>query len=260
MKQLQLSAIITTSVVVTLDAFTLLPRGRSSPHTLPSHTRPTFKLDSTVIYEPSCVSIAAQSLSKHKSSELISFLGSDRKNRFSSRVSNNISRYGGRTSTCQVDKTAIEENGIENTGKAVLGFDLGLNMVSRSVDSMNSDWTTEFDEESARNAYNSIVDISQSNTSPIKKQIVSSMQSKSPAPMNSNGKSSATKHQNQRNDVKNPSSVPGWFPYVPTRRQIETLKAIELRDACTERGLRKVRKHTMLEFSLNAHTLQCVYT
>jgi len=35
------------------------------------------------------------------------------------------------------------------------------------------------------------------------------------------------------------SSVPGWFPYTPTRRQIESLKVIELRDACSERGLQK---------------------
>ena len=37
------------------------------------------------------------------------------------------------------------------------------------------------------------------------------------------------------------TSVPAWFPWIPTRSQIETLKVPELRDACDERGLAKVR-------------------
>jgi hypothetical protein len=36
------------------------------------------------------------------------------------------------------------------------------------------------------------------------------------------------------------SHVPLWFPYIPTRSQIESLKVIELKDACQERGLSKV--------------------
>ncbi len=36
------------------------------------------------------------------------------------------------------------------------------------------------------------------------------------------------------------SNVPMWFPYIPTRQQIETLKIVELKDACSERGLFKV--------------------
>ena len=39
-----------------------------------------------------------------------------------------------------------------------------------------------------------------------------------------------------------PSTVPAWFPWIPTRSQIETLKVPELRDACNERGLAKVRR------------------
>eukprot|EP00551_Chaetoceros_affinis_P009451 CAMPEP_0203669648 /NCGR_PEP_ID=MMETSP0090-20130426/5949_1 /ASSEMBLY_ACC=CAM_ASM_001088 /TAXON_ID=426623 /ORGANISM="Chaetoceros affinis, Strain CCMP159" /LENGTH=1189 /DNA_ID=CAMNT_0050534373 /DNA_START=368 /DNA_END=3937 /DNA_ORIENTATION=+ len=35
------------------------------------------------------------------------------------------------------------------------------------------------------------------------------------------------------------SSVPMWFPYIPTRQQIESLKVVELKDACNERGLAK---------------------
>lgn len=38
------------------------------------------------------------------------------------------------------------------------------------------------------------------------------------------------------------SCVPEWFPYTPTRRQIERLKVMELRDACHQRGLARVRK------------------
>ena len=34
--------------------------------------------------------------------------------------------------------------------------------------------------------------------------------------------------------------MPAWFPWVPTRSQIETLRASELREACDERGLEKV--------------------
>ena len=36
--------------------------------------------------------------------------------------------------------------------------------------------------------------------------------------------------------------VPAWFPWIPTRSQIEMLKMTELRNACVERGLSEVRK------------------
>ena len=36
------------------------------------------------------------------------------------------------------------------------------------------------------------------------------------------------------------SAVPAWFPYIPTKLQIESLKVTELRDACIERDLKKV--------------------
>ncbi len=42
------------------------------------------------------------------------------------------------------------------------------------------------------------------------------------------------------------SNVPMWFPYIPTRQQIESLKVVELKDACNERGLSKVRKVCVL--------------
>ena len=37
------------------------------------------------------------------------------------------------------------------------------------------------------------------------------------------------------------SGVPAWFPYIPTKLQIESLKVTELREACVERNLKKVR-------------------
>mmetsp|Transcript_7149 Transcript_7149/g.13562 ORF Transcript_7149/g.13562 Transcript_7149/m.13562 type:complete len:836 (-) Transcript_7149:98-2605(-) len=43
------------------------------------------------------------------------------------------------------------------------------------------------------------------------------------------------------------SSVPEWFPFAPTRRQIERLKVMELRDACQERGLAKNGKKADLQ-------------
>ena len=51
---------------------------------------------------------------------------------------------------------------------------------------------------------------------------------------NVNGNGNATEKKSKR------STVPGWFPYTPTRSQIERLKVVELKDACGERGLHKV--------------------
>lgn len=45
---------------------------------------------------------------------------------------------------------------------------------------------------------------------------------------------------NEGKQTKDGSAVPAWFPWVPTRSQIETLRASELREACDERGLEKV--------------------
>ena len=46
-----------------------------------------------------------------------------------------------------------------------------------------------------------------------------------------------------RSDQESSTNVPMWFPYIPTRQQIESLKIVELKDACYERGLIKVRLH-----------------
>ena len=42
--------------------------------------------------------------------------------------------------------------------------------------------------------------------------------------------------------IKNSSPhLPAWFPWVPTKSQIMTLKHKELKEACSQRGLKKVR-------------------
>lgn len=43
-------------------------------------------------------------------------------------------------------------------------------------------------------------------------------------------------------------SLPAWFPWIPTKSQIESLKVNELREACIQRGLAKVRRrrHVLL--------------
>ena len=47
---------------------------------------------------------------------------------------------------------------------------------------------------------------------------------------------------NRNNKNNHPSCVPLWFPYIPTRSQIESLNVMELKDACQERGLSKVSR------------------
>ena len=51
----------------------------------------------------------------------------------------------------------------------------------------------------------------------------------------------AEKNNNRNTDAtKKTNTVPAWFPYIPTRSQIQTLKLVQLKDACTERAIRKV--------------------
>lgn len=61
------------------------------------------------------------------------------------------------------------------------------------------------------------------------------------------------------NNNNHPSCVPLWFPYIPTRSQIESLKVMELKDACQERGLSKMGKKEelrkrMLQWTNEQHT------
>jgi len=80
------------------------------------------------------------------------------------------------------------------------------------------------------------------------------------------GKSSSSGSKNSNvngNDIatekkSKSSTVPGWFPYTPTRSQIERLKVVELKDACGERGLHKSGKkielqNRLLEWTNNQH-------
>jgi hypothetical protein len=38
-------------------------------------------------------------------------------------------------------------------------------------------------------------------------------------------------------------SLPAWFPWIPTKSQIQSLKLNDLKEACSQRGLSKVRTH-----------------
>ena len=57
---------------------------------------------------------------------------------------------------------------------------------------------------------------------------------------NSNGQTAAT---TQSSSVKVLSGIlPAWFPWLPTKSQIQSLKVIELKEACNQRSLAKVRR------------------
>jgi hypothetical protein len=43
-----------------------------------------------------------------------------------------------------------------------------------------------------------------------------------------------------------PNKIPAWFPWIPTKSQIQSLKVVELKAACDQRGLVKVRIHIKL--------------
>jgi len=63
---------------------------------------------------------------------------------------------------------------------------------------------------------------------------------------------------NNNNEKKKDTNVPMWFPYIPTKLQIESLKVIELKDACSERGLVKSGnkielQQRLLEWTHNQH-------
>ena len=79
-----------------------------------------------------------------------------------------------------------------------------------------------------------IVEADAATSSPVRRRVAESLRRNAAASNNSNNSKSAEKSA--------PSTVPAWFPWIPTRSQIETLKVPELRDACNERGLAKVRR------------------
>ena len=79
-----------------------------------------------------------------------------------------------------------------------------------------------------------IVEADAATSSPVRRRVAESLRRNAAASNNGNNSKSAEKSP--------PSTVPAWFPWIPTRSQIETLKVPELRDACDERGLAKVRR------------------
>jgi hypothetical protein len=47
---------------------------------------------------------------------------------------------------------------------------------------------------------------------------------------------------NQNHPTTTPRTLaPAWLPWIPTRTQIESLRVVELKGACAERNLSKVR-------------------
>ena len=243
MKHIPISAVITSSAIAVSDAFSL-PLPRTPLHL---HIQKPLSLTSASTSSLLATATATNSdpiigSSINTRRELISFLPSQISTKQRATLQHNPSRYGGRansgsghvvTPNMNVNFNSLD---IENN-RAILGFDLGLNMVSQSVDS--SDWAG-------------------ASASPIKKQIASNSQTQSEWQSSFLTQSPLTvfegrerfrvafdevqsEYSSTTGSGKNKSSVPGWFPYTPTRRQIEILKVAELRDACYERGLAKVR-------------------
>jgi len=77
--------------------------------------------------------------------------------------------------------------------------------------------------------------------SPVRRQVAESLR-----------RNAAASKINKSAKTSPPAAVPAWFPWIPTRSQIETLKVPELRDACGERGLTKVRYERY-----NTHKTEC---
>ena len=236
MKRLGLSAVITTSAIAVSDAFSPLPP--KTPLHLPAtdlHATCLVPLENTI-----GSSSKANSRFSNKAGDLRIF-SSDSKTR--------SSRYGGRA--ISGDVLATEGDEVDSSDRAFLGFDLGLNDASASVSSSSSLPETEL----SKGCSSSIVDVNHSSTSPIKKQIACKLQAqqavrrdsqfafiKKEAAFTKTDRDETGKVEKSGNGASNRNSVPAWFPYTPTRRQIESLKVVELRDACKERGLPKVRQ------------------
>jgi hypothetical protein len=62
---------------------------------------------------------------------------------------------------------------------------------------------------------------------------------------NTNYRTSSTTTHHSSSTTTNSNHVPMWLPFIPTTKQIESLKLLELRGACVERGLIKVRNHNV---------------
>ena len=82
-------------------------------------------------------------------------------------------------------------------------------------------------------------DDTSSAASPVRRQVAESLRRNAAASSSNNN--SKSKLAAAETSSSPPSTVPAWFPWIPTRSQIETLRVPELRDACGERGLTKVR-------------------
>jgi hypothetical protein len=58
---------------------------------------------------------------------------------------------------------------------------------------------------------------------------------------NSQNKQQQPLEDNNVDENTAPTLLPLWFPWIPTKLQIKELKVMELKEACVQRGLKKVR-------------------
>jgi tetratricopeptide (TPR) repeat protein len=63
-------------------------------------------------------------------------------------------------------------------------------------------------------------------------------------------RSPTTPRVNSRENSSISFVLPAWFPWIPTKSQIESLKLVELKEACTQRGLVKSGKKADLQARL----------
>ncbi len=270
--KLPITAVITTSAFAASEAF-VLPT--SVPRT-PLHVHVPQSLPLTPPRTPTSTQISATSCIVDpltSSSDLKSFLSSDA----DKQLLRKNCRYGGRAtgtggSSNEDDSCIYSDFGDDSkaSGRAVLGFD--LKMVSRSMDSSEFPTLEESDDygsrrrgkrsstTTSRNSGNDGGGIQttfglkiekMNNPSPIKKRIASNLQSRYNAEQSRrvrDGIAPAMEELSNTGLQTGESSVPGWFPFTPTRSQVERLKVIELKAACQERGLPKVREYMTWSF------------
>jgi hypothetical protein len=70
---------------------------------------------------------------------------------------------------------------------------------------------------------------------------------------NSQNKQQQPLEDNNVDENTAPTLLPLWFPWIPTKLQIKELKVMELKEACVQRGLKKVR------ITVPYGTCMCVY-
>jgi len=90
-----------------------------------------------------------------------------------------------------------------------------------------------------------IVEADASTASPVRRRVAESLR-----------RNAAASKINKSAKTSPPAAVPAWFPWIPTRSQIETLKVPELRDACGDRGLTKTGRKQEIQERLMSWTTE----